>query len=114
MNFVTYGQLIHSTLENVYKIPRDVDLVVGIPRSGMLVANVLALTLNLPFTDLDSFVDGRIFATGNTRARKDWIASAKDARHILVVDDSISKGDAMKKAKEKVKNSFYKWGGQLI
>lgn len=108
MNFITYEQMIHSVYKNTYKIPRDVDLVVGIPRSGMLVASILALNLNLPFTDLDGFVAGRMIGTGDTRKREDWILQAKDAKHILVIDDSISKGDAIKKAREKVKNSFYR------
>ena len=107
MNFVTYEQMIQSVYRNLHKIPRDVDLVVGIPRSGMLVANVIALDLNLPFTDLDSFIDGRLIGTGDTRKRADWIQSVQDAKHILVVDDSISKGDAIKKAKKKVRESFY-------
>ena len=107
MNFVTYEQMIQSVYRNLHKIPRDVDLIVGVPRSGMLVAHVVALDLNLPFTDLAGFVDGRMIGTGDTRKRKDWIQSVYDAKHILVVDDSISKGDAIKKAKKTVEESFY-------
>lgn len=42
-------------VKNLQKLPHDIDLVVGIPRSGMLPANLIALYLNKPFTDIDSF-----------------------------------------------------------
>ena len=108
MNFITYNQLINTIGENIKKVPHDIDLVVGIPRSGMLVANIIALSLNLPFTDIDGFLSGRIIGTGDTRKRQDWIKETSQAKHILVVDDSISKGDAIKKAKDKFSNSSYK------
>ena len=46
-----------SELVNAYahRVPHDVDLIVGIPRSGMLVASILSLKLNLPMTDLYAF-----------------------------------------------------------
>lgn len=47
MNFRTLDQLNQCIYNNMYKLPRDIDLIVGIPRSGMLVANIIALYLNL-------------------------------------------------------------------
>ena len=102
MNFVTFEQLNDCIYRNIGKIPKDVDLIVGIPRSGMLAASMIALYLNLPFTDLDSYLEGRMLQTGTTRKYRDWITSAKEARHVLIVDDSISSGEAMRKAKKKV------------
>ena len=102
MNFVTFEQLNDCIYRNIGKIPRDVDLIVGIPRSGMLAASMIALYLNLPFTDIDSYLEGRRLQTGTTRKYRDWIVSAKEARHVLIVDDSISTGEAMRKVKKEV------------
>lgn len=102
MNFVTFEQLNDCIYRNIGKIPRDIDLIVGIPRSGMLAANMIALYLNLPFTDIDSYIAGRMYQVGTTRKYRDWIASVEEARHVLIVDDSISSGEAMKRAKKKV------------
>lgn len=100
MNFKTYEDLTKCLMSNLYKIPRDIDLIVGIPRSGTMVANILALYLNLPFTDLDNFVEGRGIKTGTTRKCHGWIRSISEAGHVLIVDDSVSSGQAVKEAKK--------------
>lgn len=102
MNFITYSQLNHDIIRNLYKLPIDVDLVVGIPRSGLLVAAIIALYRNVPFTDIDTFTSGRLYCTGSTRKSKQWIRSFDEAKHILIVDDSISTGQAMKSAREQI------------
>lgn len=90
-----------AILRNLYKFPHDIDLVVGIPRSGMLPANLIALYLNKPFTDIDSFVDGRIYSSGERTKFSGEYKSGK----ILIVDDSIAKGVAHNKAKDKIKQN---------
>ncbi|MDD4110577.1 MAG: phosphoribosyltransferase family protein [Clostridia bacterium] len=105
MNFISFEQLNDCIYKNLHKVPRDIDLIVGIPRSGMLPATILALYLNLPFVDIDSFLSGTIYQTGNTRKCENWIKCAKDAKKILVIDDSISTGKAIQQAKEQIKQS---------
>lgn len=99
MHFKSVADLSFDIKSNLHKIPRDVSLVVGIPRSGLLAANLIALYLNLPLTDIDSFLEGRILATGLRGER--YLDQAFRGR-ILVVDDSIYSGTAMKKAKERL------------
>jgi uncharacterized HAD superfamily protein/hypoxanthine phosphoribosyltransferase len=103
MNFITYQDLTNCLIRNLNKIPRTVDLIVGIPRSGTMVANILALYLNLPFTDIDNFVNNGNLRTGTTRKCKNWIKEISEAKHVLIVDDSISSGKAIKEAKEILK-----------
>ena len=99
-----------AILRNLNKIPHDIDLVVGIPRSGMLPANLIALYLNKPFTDLDSFIEGRIYSSGY---RGQFISQSGNSK-VLVVDDSICSGSAQNKAKNKlggkVKDYNILWG----
>lgn len=80
-------------------LPRDFDLIVGVPRSGMLPANLLALYLNRPYTDIHSFLNGHIYKAG---ARGQFF-DIKEFKKILVVDDSIASGSAMDKVKESLK-----------
>lgn len=96
MNFRSISDLNETILRNLYKIPRDIDLIVGVPRSGMLPANLLSLYLNLPYTDIHSFINGFIYKSG---ARKQFFDSS-DYKKILVVDDSIASGSALKECKE--------------
>ena len=54
LNFITISMFNNTIYKNINKIPKDVDLIVGIPRSGLLVANLLALYLNIKLTDIDT------------------------------------------------------------
>ena len=81
-------------------LPRDFDLIVGIPRSGMLPSNLLALYLNKPYTDINSFLNGHIYKAG---ARGQFF-DIRNFKKILVVDDSIASGSAMIKCKESLKH----------
>lgn len=87
-----------AILRNLYKFPHDIDLVVGIPRSGMLPANLLALFLNKPFADIDSYIDGKAFSTGS---RGQYI-STDHTNKVLIMDDSINTGEALEKVKSKL------------
>lgn len=105
MNFITMEQLNRCIYQNIRKIPRDIDLIVGIPRSGSLVANILALYLNLPYTSIDSYVVKGKLRVGNTRRCADWVQSVEQAKKVLIVDDSISSGKAIKEAKQMIQQN---------
>lgn len=102
MNFITISQLNQDIVNNLYRIPSNVELIVGVPKSGMLVATLIALQLNIPLTDLDSFLDGRIYHNGSTKQREDWHLEVKECNTILVVDDSIYSGNEIRKVKQKL------------
>lgn len=112
MNFRTYEDLSHIINNNLHKIPEEVDLIVGIPKSGIMVASIIALHLNLPLTDIDSLLEGKIYQSGSTKKRDNWIKDPKDARKILIVDDSSISGNSIKKVKETMKN--YKYKNKLV
>ena len=99
MNYISFSDLNEFIIRNLHKFPHDIDFLVGIPRSGMLPANLLALYLNKPFTDIDSFVEGRVYGTGE-RGR---FITPSNKMKVLVVDDSVASGNALKKSKEKLK-----------
>lgn len=101
--FRSIVDLRNSILQNIPRIPRDIDLVVGIPRSGMLPANLIALYLNKPYTDVDSFLAGRVYACGD---RGRFIKNC-EIKNVLIVDDSISQGGALKRVKDKLNTLHY-------
>ena len=85
-------------LKGLHIMPRNIDLIVGVPRSGMLPANLMALYLNKPYTDIHSFLNGHIYKAG---ARGQFL-DAREFRNILIVDDSLASGSALKECKEKL------------
>lgn len=94
----SYEDLSTLLLKNLYKIPHDIDTIVGIPRSGMIPALMISMYLNKPVTDLDSFIEGRLYSSGG---RGDYVPSSQSSK-VLVIDDSILTGNAILKAKEKI------------
>jgi len=104
MHYRSLEDLNTTILLNLYKIPYDIDLIVGVPRSGLLAANLIALHLNVGLADVDSFVNGKLFKAG---MRYRTIAKPFDeCRNILVVDDSLYTGTSMLEVKEMLSTKF--------
>lgn len=100
MNYKNISDLNRDVLTWIPELSRDFDVVVGIPRSGLLVANMLGLHLNLPITDVDGLVDGRLLSTGR-RVLSDG-NYLEEGSKVLIVDDSINTGYQMSKIKEQI------------
>lgn len=86
-----------TLIDHLHLVP-EVDVVVGIPRSGMLPASILALSLNARLADIDSFAEGRVFASGQTRGQDDSLP----IQSALIVDDSIRSGGTMRRIRERL------------
>jgi uncharacterized HAD superfamily protein/hypoxanthine phosphoribosyltransferase len=104
------SDLNNTIIRNLSVFPHDIDLIVGIPRSGMLPANLIALYLNKPYTDIDSFIEGRIYSIGE---RGNYI-DKNNFNNILIIDDSVNSGNALYKVRKKIEciSEKYniKWG----
>ena len=98
MMYRSYEDLSDCIRRNVWKVPADVDLIVGVPRSGMIPALMLAELLNMRCADIDTFIEGKTMATGS-RSR---LMRSGDIRKVLVLDDTVFFGRALRKAKEKL------------
>ena len=96
LEFRTFGDLAHCIRQNMYKIPNNIDLVVGIPRSGMIPAYIIALFMNKKCCSLDEFIAG-INSSNGFRNITD-----KPVHNVLVVDDSIYSGNEMTRVREKL------------
>lgn len=100
MYYRSISDLNKIILKRLSIIPRDIDLVVGVPRSGMLPANLLALYLNRPYTDIHSFMNGHIYKAG---ARSQFFNTG-EFKKVLVVDDSVASGAAMEEVKKSLEH----------
>lgn len=102
MNYRSISDMNDAIVSNLHRLPRDIDLVVGVPRSGVLAATLVSLAANIPMTDLDSFLEGRIYTSGITKRRAALDRKASEMRKVLVVDDSIAGGNAMRDAQARI------------
>ncbi|MFC3607959.1 phosphoribosyltransferase family protein [Stutzerimonas tarimensis] len=108
MNYRSLNDLAGLITRHASRIDNDVDLVVGIPRSGMLAASIISLKLNLPLTDLYSFLRNDELKRGSTRTyKRNQLQRAQDARKILLVDDSVATGQSLNEALEKLRQVKY-------
>jgi hypoxanthine phosphoribosyltransferase len=89
----SYSEM-HSLIQkNLFSIPEDIDLVVGIPRSGLLPASHIAASLNLPLQTLNDVV--RKFSTKNLFTIR-AIDNTENPQHVLLVDDTSNSGLRMR------------------
>ena len=90
-NFVSFAQLHKDIREFSVKLP-DFDAIIGIPRSGTFIANLIALQKNTRFGLL--YERQFIILQGGLRDTK------KDIKRALIFDDSVSTGTSITKVKE--------------
>lgn len=99
MNYRSISDMNDAIVRGMGRVPAGIDLVVGVPRSGLLAANLFALAANVSMTDVDGFLEGRLLAAGRTRRpRGDGAAP----RRVLVIDDSINRGNALREVRERL------------
>lgn len=109
MNFKSIQDLNNDISKNISQLKSEsFELVVGIPRSGMLPASIIALKLNLPLMTLTEFLINSSVSHGRTRKPSSSIKSAHSARKILIIDDSINSGDSIREVKERVPSELIK------
>lgn len=104
MQFVNFQDMSLTILANRRKLPDKIDLIVGVPRTGLLPATMLATQLNLPLTDVDGLKADRIFGFGDTKESPDLARALSSNRTVLVIDDSVSSGRAFRKIRKSLEH----------
>lgn len=81
----------------------DMDLIVGIPRSGMLPATMISLLLNKPLQSFDAYIAGHEPSGGyRMTVRNGKERLQKEKKNVLIIDDSIHTGKELNKTKKKL------------
>lgn len=98
MNYRSLPDLNRDARKLAHELPNRIDLVVGIPRSGVLAAHLLCLSLDAPMTDVDGLWEGDVRQPSR---RSDGDPSLDDVETALVVDDTIYAGREMEETKRR-------------
>lgn len=102
-----YQELAQDIKSNIHKIGNsDYELVVGIPRSGMIPAYMISAYLNIDCIDFDGYIANAPLQHGITRKTKYNLKNAHDAKKVLIVDDSVYSGKSMKQVLEKLPSNL--------
>ena len=91
LNFVTVDELVIWTTEWLKSFQDNYDVIIGVPRSGLFVANIIALKLGKPLTTPDLFIK-------NICWKSKLIPEKEEYTNILLVDDSITSGKSMEES----------------
>lgn len=101
MNYINYNQFIKDIYGLLVKLPRNIGGVLGVPRSGIMPAAIIATELHIPLGIIgcDTFFGG---------SRMGQIKYDENLP-VLVIDDTVCSGASMANAKSKntFKNSIY-------
>jgi orotate phosphoribosyltransferase len=83
-----------TIVRHLHRIPRDVDAVIGIPRSGLLASVPIATHLQTPHGTVEGFCENKVIRRS---------MRVIGATRILLVDDTVNKGSAMRQAVDLIK-----------
>lgn len=92
VNYINIGDLNNLLLKKLSSLPRNFDLIVGLPESGLIPANLIALYLNRPLTDLYSFMNSHIYSAG----KRGGYFVTQELKRVLIVDDVVQSGATIK------------------
>ncbi len=95
--FQTLYDLDTLVVNNLHLIPRDVDLIVGIPRSGMLLAGIICMYINKPLVTLGELLSDANYHIGYYRTPPQTTHGK-----VLIVDDAIGTGRTLQNLKAKL------------
>lgn len=99
LNYRSYGDLSRDVAAHLQKLP-DVDIVVGVPKSGLVPAVMIASFKNTKFFDLDTF----LFAVSSrSGVRKHGTKPAAKER-VLIVDDSVNTGAEFRRVRNRIEH----------
>ncbi len=98
INYKSIADLNSAIVNNLWQVSPDIDLLVGVPRSGLLAANIMALHLNLPLTDLEGLLEKRLIKSGKRLSATPF----DEFKNILIIEDSVWSGSSIEETKQRI------------
>jgi uncharacterized HAD superfamily protein/hypoxanthine phosphoribosyltransferase len=103
LKYKDYFDISLDIKKNIGKLPLDIDLVVGIPRSGMIPAYMLGFILNTRVCSIDEYIHGLTGSHGDTRFKP----ANEKIEKVVVIDDTVSSGKAMSQARASIERAGF-------
>ena len=105
MIFKTIRDLNNDIIANIDKF-NNYDVVIGVPRSGMIVASIISVYINKPLVDINSFCDKKVGYAGIMKKHVGWKEKFEDIMDVLVVEDSVNSGKSLMQIRSRLINKF--------
>ena len=104
-NYRSYQVLSLSVWKAIPQLEEDIDLIVGVPRSSMIPAMMLALYMNTQATSLDMLLLGKVHSRGMYSMNSNTTGEINQFKQILIIDDTYCSGRAMEKVPKQVQET---------
>ena len=96
--FFTTKKAVDLTSKFLDNIPNEYDCIIGVPRRGLLFANIIACHYGRPLATPEGFIRGEVWFA------QDVPLKPKEFKTNLLVEDSIYTGKQLEQAKQKLLN----------
>ncbi len=97
LEWVSTARLAADSVVLASKLPRDINGIVGLPRSGMIPASIIASHLHLPLYELTT--KGKLNRLSHGSRGDHFGFNHPTGGRLAVVDDTVYSGSAMKRAR---------------
>lgn len=97
--FVSSEDAVIWTSEWLKSFPTQYDVIVGIPRSGMFIASMIALRFGKPLSSPDLFSQKKFWLSAKVDRQPNFAQPMK----VLLVDDSINSGKSMQESEDVIR-----------
>ncbi len=98
MNYRSYSDMSNTIRNHLPQITdQGFDLIVGIPRSGILPAYMIALNLNISVCSLNDLINNNLIKRDGGRYINRELTYPSEATKILLVDDSYDSGNSLRR-----------------
>ncbi|WP_416150488.1 phosphoribosyltransferase family protein [Salipaludibacillus sp. HK11] len=106
MNYRGYSDMSKLIRKNIsFLQSKNFDLIVGIPRSGMIPANMIAHHLNKDCCDITTFHNNYNLESEHILNSSNYSEFSYDAKNVLIVDDCIASGKSLSKSLQQLSKS---------
>lgn len=102
MAYYDYNTVNKLIYDKLYKIPQNIELIVCIPRSGMIIGTIIGEYRNLPVCTISEYLNNISTEKCAVHSKAKQFISEYDYKNILLVDDTCSSGETLLKIKQKI------------
>lgn len=105
MNYKSYQDFSTCIFNNLYKIPYETDLLVGIDNNGLLIALMISKFTNIRVATLEQFFEKKMISNGNYSINQNCINDFNQIKNVLMVSDSVNTGKTINEVKNRINQS---------
>ena len=106
IEYISLNRMCQDIRENLWKIPRDIIGVVGVPRSGMLAATIISEYLNVGLANFNELISNRDPRMTFQKNHGNRYMNQIPGNRVLVVDDTCFAGSQNLKCRQEIERSF--------